>query len=234
MGNNFTLSDPRDRARSVAATAAVHLALGAALITGLALKVDRRVDEAMKMFDVSPPPTPPPTKQLSQAKAAREQAAPAGKRADPSPIVAPAARLPISQPVVAAPMAGTGVASTAGAAISGSGTGAGGTGVGRGGGGHGGDGAGRVGARLISGALGRRDYRQIDAMGSSRGSAELMLLINPAGRVERCHAVRSSGNSAVDEMLCRRLMEGARFQPAREADGTPLYQDVRYFPRWGR
>jgi protein TonB len=148
--------------------------------------------------------------------------------------VAPPAILPTPQPLVAAPVAGTGTVSTDGAASSGTGTDAGGTGAGHGSGGIGGDGAGRVGARLISGALGRRDYRQIDTMGSSRGSADLLLLINRAGRVERCRVSRTSGNVMVDDILCQRMIDGARFEPAREADGTPLYQDVRYFPRWGR
>ncbi len=233
MRYGHSLSDPSDRARSVAATAAIHLALGAALLTGLALEVDRKADDGLKTFDVAPTP-PPPAVPERPSSAPSEQPAPAGKKADPSPFVAPPARLPNPQLVTAAPVAGSGTAATAGAAISGSGAGAGGTGEGREGGGRGGDGAGRVSARLIAGALDRRDYRQIEAMGSSRGNAELLLLINPAGRVERCRALQSSGNAAIDDMLCRRLMDGARFQPAREADGTPLYQDIRYFPRWER
>lgn len=234
MRSTYLASDPRDRTRSVAATAAIHLALGAALFTGLALKVDRHGDDALKTFDVTPPPPPPPASLDQPSPAQRDRPAPVGKKADPSPIVAPRARLPTPPPIPAAPVAGSGSASTSGAASSGTGPGAGGTGTGRGSGGSGGDGAGRIGARLISGALGRQDYRQIDSMGLSRGNAELLLLVNPAGRVEHCRAVRSSGNTAVDELLCRRMMQGARFQPAREADGSPLYQDVRYFPNWSR
>lgn len=234
MRSTYLVSDPRDRARSVAATAAIHLALGAALLSGLALKVDRHSDDALKTFDVTPPPPPPPASLAQPSPAQRDRPAPAGKKADPSPIVAPRARFPTPSPIPAAPVAGIGSASTSGAASSGTGPGAGGTGAGRGSGGSGGDGAGRTGARLISGALGRQDYRQIDSMGLSRGNAELLLLVNPAGRVEHCRTVRSSGNTAVDDLLCRRMMQGARFQPARETDGSPLYQDVRYFPNWSR
>lgn len=234
MRSEFSLSDPRDRARSLAATAAIHILLGAALLTGLALKADRKAENGLKTFDVDPLPPPPPETIPRRRATEIKQPATAGKKSDPSPIVAPPVRMPVPQPIPAAPTPGIGSASTSGAAVNGTGTGAGGIGDGRGGGGSGGDGAGRVGARLISGALGRRDYRQIDAMGSTRGSAELLLLINPVGRVERCRALRSSGNLAVDDMLCQRLVDGARFQPAREADGTPLYQDIRYFPRWDR
>ena len=61
-----------------------------------------------------------------------------------------------------------------------------------------------------------------------------LLLVNPAGRVERCRALRSSDDPSVDNILCQTLMDRARFSPAREANGLPLYQDVRYFPRWHR
>ncbi|HEV2044585.1 MAG TPA: energy transducer TonB [Sphingomicrobium sp.] len=231
MRSSSFQSDPRDRAKSAAAAAAIHLALGAAFLTGLAISPERRTDDSLKTFDVAEPPPPPPPPVTEPSEPAKGAPAPAGKKADPSPIVAPPARLPTSQPVAAAPVAGTGPSPNAGAAASGSGTGAGGAGAGTGGGGSG---AGRTGARLVSGGLGRGDYRQIAAMGSPRGDAELLLLINPAGRVERCRALRSSGNFAVDNALCQTLLNRARFAPAREADGSPLYQDVRYFPSWRR
>ena len=229
MRTNAFLSDSRDRARSAAATAAIHVALGVVFLTGLAIKPEKRTDDSLKTFDVEQPSPPPPVTETRPI--AKSAPAPAGLKADPSPIVAPPARLPSRQPVVAAPVAGTGSSANAGAAANGTGTGAGGSGDGSGGGGNG---AGRTGARLVSGGLGRRDYRQIAAMGSPRGDAELLLLVNPVGRVERCRALRSSGNPAVDYALCQTLKDRARFAPAQEADGSPLYQDVRYFPSWRR
>lgn len=220
--------DPRDRARSAAATAAIHVALGAAFLTGLALQPERRAEDSLKTFDVEQPPPPPPITEPRAAPVPAKAPAPAGKKADPSPIVAPPARIPTPNPIAAAPAAGVGASANAGAAASGTGTGAGGAGAGSGGGG------GRTGARLVSGALGPRDYRRIAAMGSPRGEAELLLLVNPGGRVERCRALRSSGNASVDDALCQLLIARAVFLPAREADGTPLYQDIRYFPSWRR
>ncbi len=198
MRSEFSLSDPRDRARSLAATAAIHILLGAALLTGLALKADRKAENGLKTFDVDPLPPPPPETIPRRRATEIKQPATAGKKSDPSPIVAPPVRMPVPQPIPAAPTPGIGSASTSGAAVNGTGTGAGGIGDGRGGGGSGGDGAGRVGARLISGALGRRDYRQIDAMGSTRGSAELLLLINPVGRV------RAVSRASIERQPCRR------------------------------
>jgi len=230
MGRNSFQTDPRDRARSAAATAAIHLALGAAFLTGLAFHPERISEDSLKTFDVEQPPPPPPITEAAP-RPPRRQPAPAGKRVNPNPIVAPPAQLPTPQPIAAAPVAGRGTAANAGAATSGSGAGAGGSGDGPGGGGNG---AGRVGAHLVSGGLGRRDYRQIAAMGSPHGDAELLLLINTSGRVERCRALRSSGSPAVDNVLCQTLLVRARFSPAREADGSPLYQDIRYFPSWRR
>lgn len=229
MRSNTFQSDPRDRVKSAAATVAIHLALGAAFLTGLVIKPERRTDDSLKTFDVEQPLPPPPETDLSPI--AKSAPAPAGRKADPSPIVVPPARIPSPQPVAAAPVAGSGSSTNAGAVANGTGTGAGGSGYGSG---SGGNGTGRTGARLVSGGLGRRDYRQIAAMGSPRGDAELLLLINRVGRVEQCRAVRSSGNPEVDNALCRKLLDRARFAPAREADGSRLYQDVRYFPSWHR
>ena len=214
-----------DRAKAAGAAVIIHLLLGGAFLTGLALQPRMRSDDSLKTFDVRAPPPPPPPMTEAPSQSAKSQPAPAGKKAEASPIVAPPARLPSPQPIVAAPVAGTGSLSSGGAAASGTGTGAGGTGTGAGGSGNGagdgGNGAGRTGARLVSGSLGPRDYRQIAAMGSTRGDADLMLLVNPAGRVERCRALRSSGDPAVDNILCETLMDRARFSPAREANGSP-------------
>lgn len=220
-----------DRAKAAGAAVIIHLLLGAAFLTGLALQPRLRSDDSLKTFDVRAPPPPPPPMTEAPSQSAKSQSAPAGKKAEVTPIVAPPARLPSPQPIAAAPVAGTGSSSSAGAAASGTGTGAGGSGDGARGGGNG---AGRTGARLVSGSLGPRDYRQIAAMGLPRGDADLLLLVNPAGRVERCRALRSSGDPAVDNILCQTLMDRARFSPAREANGSPLYQDVRYFPSWRR
>lgn len=230
MRSNAFQPDSHDRAKAAAATAAIHLVLGAVFLTGLALRSERTPEDSLTTFDVEQPPPPPPEIK-APSRPADIKSALAGKKADPSPIVVPPATLPVPQPIAAAPVAGTGSLANAAAAATGTGTGAGGSGDGLG---VGGNGAGRTGARLVSGGLGRRDYRQIAAMGSPRGHAALLLLVNPAGKVERCRALQSSGNSAVDSALCQTLLDRARFSPAREANGAPLYQDVRYFPNWSR
>lgn len=228
MRRGYLEADKSDRAKAAGAALLIHVLLGAAFLTGLALHVDRQKETSLTTFDVEPPPPPPPAEER-RAKPAEDQQAPAGKKASPSPIVAPPAKLPVEPPVSATPVAGQAAAASAGAAASGEGTGAG--GVGNGGGGNGG---GVIGAQLLSGALSRGDYREIASLGSSRGAAELLLLVNKEGRVERCRSLASSGNSQVDAALCQLLIDRARFSPAHSADGTAYYQDVHYFPRWGR
>ena len=220
--------DRSDRAKAAGAALAVNLLLGAAFLTGLALHIDRQRQASLSTFDVVAPPPPPPIDQQPTTLAKATPAA-VGKKDTASPIVVPPAKIPTEQRVAAAAVAGGGAASGAGAAASGSGTGTGGTGNG-----SGGSGGGMVGARLLTGALTSGDYRQISELGSSRGAAELLLLVNTLGRVERCRAVSSSGDAQVDATLCRLLADRARFAPAHSADGALYYQDVHYFPRWGR
>ena len=185
MPSRRILSDPKDRARSAAATVAIHLVIATALLTGFNLHRERQTADSLKTFDVAPP-TPPPE---SAAGPARQDApSPAGRRATPSPVVAPVARIPTAQPVAAAPMAGNGSAASAGAAPSGTGSGSGGTGEG------GGDGGGgrTIGteARLLSGNRGRVPRELLRMFGQDEGFAHLLLTISETGRVSGCSVMQ--------------------------------------------
>lgn len=231
MTSNYTLSDPRDRARSVAATAAIHLALGAALLTGLALKVDRKADDGLKTFDVAPPPPTPPVVSEQPNPAPSEQPAPAGKKADPSSIVAPPARLPSPQPVAAAPVPGMGSSPSAGAAASGTGTGAGGTGSGWGGGG-----ARTIGteARLLSGNRARLPRQLLRAIAADRGFAHLLLTIGETGRVTGCSVIQGTGYTTIDQALCQVMIGQSRWSPALDSMGRPISVQLRYTSTWSK
>ena len=232
MRQGYLHADRGDRAKAAGAAVVVHLLLGAALLTGLALHIDRKTSDSLATFDVVAPLPPPLPVEDRREQPAKATPAPAGKKAVPSPIVAPPSKIPIQQPMTAAPVAGTGSASSAGAATIGSGTGAGGTGNGLGGGGGGS--GGRIGAMLINGRLTNRDYRTIAGRDLPAGSAIYVLLVDTSGRVERCRPATSSGSARVDRSLCEILTQRLRFRPAMEADGRPLYQDVNYVARWGR
>lgn len=233
MRRDALLSNRAERARAAGAAVVIHLILGAAFLTGLALHPSAGNEERLKTFNVEPPPPPPRALEKPQRQRATSQPAPAGKRAVPSPVVAPPPKLPTPEPVQAAPVAGPGSALRAGAAASGSGTGAGGSGNGMGGGGQG-AGGGRIGAMLISGRLDRHDYRAIAGNDLPAGSAMYVLLVAPSGRVERCRTAASSGFGRIDQSICAMLTDRLRFRPAMESNGRPLYQDVNYVARWGR
>lgn len=232
MRHHYLQPDRGDRAKAASAVIAVHLLLGAALLTGLALHIDRKHVDSLATFDVAPPlPPPPPPVEDRRTLPTSSKSEPAGRKADPSPIVAPPSKVPTQQPVVAALVSGTGSAPTAGAANTGGGSGAGGLGNGLSGDGGGG---GRIGAMLINGRLTNRDYRTIAGPDVPSGSAMYVLLVNTDGRVERCRPAASSGSARIDQSLCAILTQRLRFRPAMERDGRPLYQDVSYVARWGR
>ena len=229
MRSSSFSADPRDRAKSAAATAAIHLALGVAFLTGLAISPERRTDDSLKTFDVAEPPSPPPPPVTEPSEPAKGAPAPAGKKADPSPIVAPPARLPTPQPIAAAPVAGTGSSSNAGAAASGSGTGAGGRGAGRGGGG----GIGTE-ARLLSGNRARLPRELLRPFTASRGFAHLFLTIDERGRVIGCSIMQGTGSAAVDAALCQVMIGQSRWVAARDTAGRPITVGVRYTATWSK
>ena len=228
MRSNFTLSDRRDRARSVAATAAIHLALGAALLAGLTLEVDRTADDALKTFDVVPPATRPPPVPDRLEPTATDRPSPAGKQADPSPILAPPERLPSPKTIAAAPAAGPGSSSNAGATASGSGTGAGGTGDGGRGAGGGGIG---TDAQMLGGYRGRVARQLLRPFAGDHGYAHLVLTIADTGQVTACSVIQSSGSAAVDQAFCE-IVGQSRWSPARDAAGRPISVKKRWTATW--
>lgn len=228
MRTEAFLSDPRDRARSAAATAAIHVALGLAFVTGLAITPERRTDDGLKTFDVEERIPPPPMTEPSPI--ATNAPAPAGLKADPSPIVAPPARLPSPQPIAAAPVAGRGPSVNAGAAADGSGTGAGGSGAGRGGGGGG------IGAeaQLLSGNRSRLSRALLRPFAANRGFAHLLLTVNERGNVVVCGVIQGTGSAAVDDALCQIMVRQSRWAAARDTAGRPITVQVRYTAIWSK
>lgn len=234
MGSYTGTADRTQRAKAFAGVAAVHLALAAVILSGLNVEVVRRAVDRLVTIDVLEPPPPPliepPPPTRAPDKAKLEEGA-AGKKAEPSPVVAPKPRIPQPSPLPAAPVAGTGSASSAGAASAGTGTGAGGSGTGRGGGGTG-DFSGYTPARQLSG-IPNREYRRIAAVsGIVSGRVALAFQVAPNGRIYNCRISRSSGSPVADTLVCQLASQYVRFSPARNASGTAIWQDVTYSPSW--
>jgi protein TonB len=221
-----------DRAKAAAAAVLVHVAIGAAFLTGLVVNVAKHPSEVLATFDVAPPPPPPPP--VVEASAPKGDPGAAGRKANPATVVAPKPKIvvPAKPPIAAAPVAGTGAASTAGAALAGSGTGAGGTGNGLGGGGSGGDGAGFTPARRIS-KIPDREYRRfVAASGMRTGSVAIMVKVNTDGSASNCRVMRSSGNPGADALMCQLTVQYVRFRPARDPQGRVVAQDITWVPDW--
>lgn len=54
------------------------------------------------------------------------------------------------------------------------------------------------------------------------GLAFFRLIVGPDGKPESCHFERSARPKEMDAEMCDRLMERARFEPARDSDGKPI------------
>jgi protein TonB len=223
-----------DKAKAIAGVALVYaLIVGAALLMPSDSPIRIGEDEPTVLIDVKELPEPQPPPPEEPGKAELEEGA-AGKKAEPTPVVAPkpAIELPAKPPVVAAPIAGTGNVATAGAADTGTGPGAGGSGTGRGGGGSGGgDGIGTE-ARLLGGNSSKLPARLLRVFAVDRGYGHLWLTIAGSGRVTDCSVLQSTGNAQVDQALCNLMIRQSRWEPARDRQGNPISVKVRYTATW--
>ena len=237
-------SHRQDRAKAIAAVALVHVALGAVILSGLNVDTVSRAVERLRTFDITPEAPPPPIEEpppvREESSAPEDEAAPANIKSKPTPVVAPTPPIPppIPLPINTSKVRGPeGLDRTAGASnVPGAGTGAGGQGSGFGGGGRGGSGAGSgdgfTPAQRISKIPDNQYRRIVAASGARRGSIGITLKVNTDGRPSNCRIARSSGNPAVDSMMCELAIRYVRFRPARDPQGRPVAQDITWHPDW--
>ena len=230
----YQASHKPDRIKALAGVLAVHVALGAVILTGLNVRTVATTIERLRTFDITevPPPPPPPPPPSPTPERAKEKEGAAAKKALPTPVVAPPPKIviPAKSPVVASRVPSTGSAATAGAAASGTGTGAGGSGTGLGGGGRG-DYSRFTPARLIRN-LTRGDYRHLAGGRLPRGAAIMSIGIEPGGKVDSCRVIRSTGDPIVDAGLCPLISQRLRFRPALDDRGRPIPYRLDYVATW--
>lgn len=231
----YRASEGTDRAKAIAGVAVVHVALAGVILSGLNVQMIADRVDSLKTFDIVedpvPPPQPPPPSQ--RAERAKQDEGAAGRKAEPTPVVAPKPRIELQTkpPVAAAPVAGAGEASRSGAATAGSGPGAGGSGLGRGGGGAG-DFSGYTPAQRIS-RIPNREYRRlVQASGRTTGSVGITLKVNIDGSPSNCRVARTSGDETVDSLMCQLAIRYVRFRPAHDPTGRPVAQDITWYPDW--
>lgn len=223
-----------DRAKAIASVTAIYAAMIAAMMLVRTDTSPRTVESTPPvLIDIEEPPVPPPEHDPGKAK---EEEGAAGKKDEPTPIVAPEPRIvvPAKPPVPAAPVAGTGSSPNAGAATAGTGPGAGGWGSGRGGGGSGGGGGLGSDARLLGGNSAKLPSRLLRAFTADRGYGHLWLTISEAGRVTDCSVLQSTGSAPVDQALCNLMIRQSRWEAARDRQGNPITVRLRYTATWSK
>jgi protein TonB len=229
-------SSGHDRARSLAAVIAIHVAVGYLLVSGIGMDIAKRVDSGFKVIQISEPPAP----DKQPAKAEEGAASPENLRAKPSQIVLPPpeVKLPVETPVVVAPIAGPGNDASAGASDqAGPGTGAGGQGEGSGSG-HSGDGTGSggivSGPRHLSGAMTRKDIPRSVWNADTRGRVVVRFTVGADGRARDCQIRETSGHAELDAITCRLIEQRFRFEPARFANGRAVASPYGWVQEWWR
>lgn len=243
-------SRTRDRIKASIGVALISLLVGWGLIYGIRPDIAQRVENSFDLISLNadpppPPPEPPapePKPQKSAPKNPEGAAAPENIKSKATQITAPKPKIitPPKNPVPAAEKAGTGNDATQGASTRpGTGTGAGGVGTGTGSGMSGsGDGGGGSGggiltpARKIAGTLRSKDYpkaRRDDRNGKSVG---VRFTVQPNGRATGCRVIRTSGSGEDDAITCRLIEQRFRYDPARNAAGTPVASQQQWFQRW--
>lgn len=234
----------RDRAISALLSAALTLLLGWALLAGLGVRMPGATERSLDTFDVVPLPPPPLERVVPDpARNTRPEgeAAPPNLRSTATPVVAP---VPIvvtpvpPPPVIAAPVAGVGGDPSQGAAAAaGPGKGAGGVGNGTGSGGSGdGDGGGwedETPPRRVRGRLRYSDHPGADAADGVRDTVSLRYFVETDGRVSGCRVTASSGNAALDAVVCGLVTRRFRYRPSLDGRGRPVRSIVSVDHDWG-
>jgi len=221
-----------DRAKAAVGVAAVYALIVAGVLlmpTNSPLRLGEQ--EPTVLIDVNELPEPQPPPEEKPGKVEEEEGA-AGKKAEPTEVVAPEPKrvIPVKSPVAAAPIAGAGAASSAGAATAGTGPGAGGSGTGRGGGGSGGGGSP---AQWISGGLQNSDYPRRALSDRLQGRVSVRFTVLTNGRIANCRVVASSGSPMLDATTCRLLTQRLRFRPAVNSAGVPIQTELGSDYTWG-
>jgi len=230
----------RERIGAAALTAALVVALGYALLLGLAFRgAGPVVQQGLATFDLASDPPPPervvpPPKKVNRPSG---KASPPNLRSKATEVTAPVpiVQVTLPPPIVVAPLPNVGAQATSGASDrAGPGTGAGGIGDGNGAGGDGdGDGSGweKV-PRLITGRIKGSDIPDAVLDTGFHGVVGVRYRVETDGHVTGCTIARSSGNALMDQATCRAIEKRFRYVPWRDAAGRPVRSTVLRDQQW--
>jgi len=215
-----------NRVIAIIIVALIHIALGYALITGLAYEAATKMIERVTTIDVEEPPPPEPEEEPPPPEPQPDTAPPPPVAPPPPmniatrppdirtqvtipPPAPPAVRIPPPAPVAPPrpvpppPPPPPSQARDASPSNLNSW-------------------AGRI----------QNDYPSRALRQEEQGTVNMRITIGANGRVEGCSVVGSSGSSALDDAACRGMQRYARYNPALNAAGNPISstttQAIRY------
>jgi protein TonB len=215
-----------NRVIAIIIVALIHIALGYALITGLAYEAATKVLERVTTIDVVEPPPPEPEEEPPPPEPQPDTAPPPPVAPPPPmnisrrppdirtqvtipPPAPPAVRIPppapIAPPRPVPPPPPPPPSQARGAS-----------------------------PRDLNSWAGRiqSDYPSRALRQEEEGTVTMRITIGSNGRVEACSVSGSSGSSALDDAACRGMQRYARYNPALNAAGDPISatttQSIRY------
>ena len=77
-----------------------------------------------------------------------------------------------------------------------------------------------------------RDYPMLLAISGVRGLVNFRLMVDEQGQTSSCHIQQSTRPAEFDALVCKMMMQRAKFQPARDAEGQPMasyYRNTVHF-----
>ncbi len=205
-----------NKTAAIVVVALIHLALGYALVTGLAYNVIKQAAEDLKTFDVEEEPPPPeeipPPPEPSDVPPPPQVAAPPPLVRTPivsSPVQAtpnppPFVPTPVYRPAPPAPPAPPPVKRIEPQSASGN----------------------------LQGLIRTSDYPASALDAEEQGTVSVVLTIGSNGRVSNCSVAGSSGSRSLDSTTCRILTSRAKFTPARDSSGNPTSGTFRQRITW--
>ncbi|MDP4540648.1 TonB family protein [Qipengyuania sp. DY56-A-20] len=218
-----------NRVVAIIIVALIHIALGYALITGLAYEAATKVLERVTTIDIEEPPPPPEPEEEPPPPEPQPDTAPPPPVAPPPPMnistrppdirtqvtipppAPPAVRIPPPAPIApprAAPPPPPPPPPPSQARP-----------------------ASRRNANSWVGRI-QGDYPSRAVRQNEEGTVTMRITVGTDGRVSACSVTGSSGSSALDDAACRGMQRYARYEPALNAAGNPisttLSEAIRY------
>jgi protein TonB len=201
-----------NKTMAIIMVALLQIALGYAIVTGLAYNVIKKAAQDLKTFDVEekpPPPEQPPPPPKDMPKVPPPPMLPPSvvpiQISPPTIQTVQAPIPPLAPPVIAPPRPAPPPAPRQSQARSLTGS--------------------------LQGLFSNEDYPSSAMDNNEQGTVTVSLTIGPSGRVTSCSA-SGSASATLKSTTCRIISARARFTPAQDASGNPVSSPYSQTIRW--